>query len=370
MYVAVKGGEEAIGNAHKLLAAQRRGDPAVPEIEIEQIGGQLSRAVARVMAEASLYAPREAALAVKQAQGDLIEAVFLLRASRAAWPRFGYSEALDADKMQIKRRISGVWKDLPGGQILGPTFDYSHRLLDASLAEKKEPAQTPTAEPGRERTEAGETEIVFDCPKAMRALSRQGLIEEEPAVAREPLDLTREPLDFPAGRDLRLQNLARADEGFLLSLAYSSQRGFGSVHPFVSELRLGTVKVEIIPPELGFPLAIGEIEITECETVNQFHGGGALKPCFTRGYGLVFGCNERKALSMAIVDRALRAKEFGEEIKGPAQDEEFVMQHSDNIEAAGFVEHIKLPHYVDFQAELSMLKSLRENYRQGGGRDE
>ena len=368
MYVAVKGGEEAISNAHKLLESQRRGDPAIEEIEINQIRGQLSRAVARVMAEASLYAPREAALAIKQAQGDMIEAIFLLRASRTTFPRFGYSEALDTNQMRIKRRISGTWKDLPGGQILGATFDYTHRLLDCSLAVKKEKPQESKAL--AELSVTDEKEIELDCPKAMTALSSQGLIEQEHENGKEPLDLTREPLNFPAGRDLRLQNLARADEGFLLSLAYSSQRGFGSVHPFVSELRQGSVKVEITPPELGFPVVIGEIDITECETVNQFHGVGQVAPCFTRGYGLVFGHNERKALSMAIVDRALRAQDFGEEIKGPVQDEEFVMLHSDNIEASGFVEHIKLPHYVDFQAELSMLKSMRENYGKSEAEDE
>ena len=37
MYVAVKGGERAIENAHALLADARRGDPAVPEISLEQI---------------------------------------------------------------------------------------------------------------------------------------------------------------------------------------------------------------------------------------------------------------------------------------------------------------------------------------------
>jgi len=93
--------------------------------------------------------------------------------------------------------------------------------------------------------------------------------------------------------------------------------------------------------------------------VNQFTGGDGRPPRFTRGYGLVFGQSERKAMSMALVDRALRADEFAEERKGPAQDEEFVLAHSDNVQATGFVEHLKLPHYVDFQAELALLRQLR-----------
>ncbi len=351
MYVAVKGGEAAIRAAHALLEKERRGDPEIPELGLDQIAGQLGLAVDRVMAESSLYAPRLAALAVKQARGDLVEAVFLLRAARTTFPRFGYSRPVDTGSMAVRRRISGTWKDLPGGQLLGATFDYTHRLLDFRLAEEGGLTPEPTAPPAAEEP--------LHCPKAMTALTSEGLIEPEDDDGLEPGDLTREPLDYPAGRALRLQNLARADEGFLLALAYSSQRGFGSVHPFVSELRQGSVTVEFVPEDLGFPVTVGEIDVTECETVNQFQGGGGLAPTFTRGYGLTFGNNERKALAMAIVDRALRSGELGEEVKGPAQDEEFVLSHSDNVEASGFVQHIKLPHYVDFQAELSMLRRMR-----------
>ena len=45
MYVAVKGGEKAIDNAHKLLADERRGDTQTPEIGVNQIDAQLGRAV-------------------------------------------------------------------------------------------------------------------------------------------------------------------------------------------------------------------------------------------------------------------------------------------------------------------------------------
>lgn len=352
MYVAVKGGAQAIDAAHRLMEKRRRGDPEQPELSIAQIREQLGLAVDRVMAEGSLYAPELAALAVKQARGDLVEAIFLMRASRTTFPRFGYSLPVDTGRMSLERRISATWKDLPGGQLLGPTFDYTHRLLDYSLLEESEPA--PKVE------SAVDAEPELNCPKAMSALTGEGLMELEDDDGREPGDITRQPIDFPIDRAERLQNLARSDEGFTLALAYSTQRGFGSVHPFVSELRQGSVTVEFIPEELGFPIVLGEIEVTECETANQFKGGGGQPPTFTRGYGLSFGHNERKALAMAIVDRSLRAGDLGEEIKGPAQDQEFVFSHSDNVEAAGFVSHIKLPHYVDFQAELSMLRQMRK----------
>src|SRR5450759_1215739 len=98
-YVAVKGGERAISNAHSWLAEERRGDPAIPELGILQIREQLGRAVDRVMAEGSLYDRDLAALAIKQAQGDLIEAAFLLRAYRTTLPRFAHSDPIDTGAM-------------------------------------------------------------------------------------------------------------------------------------------------------------------------------------------------------------------------------------------------------------------------------
>jgi alpha-D-ribose 1-methylphosphonate 5-triphosphate synthase subunit PhnI len=197
------------------------------------------------------------------------------------------------------------------------------------------------------------------CPKVLGFLEKEGLLPPEAGEDVFPGDLTRQPLELPAGRDIRLQNLARADEGVLLALAYSTQRGFGSTHPFTGEMRMGEVEVFFTPEELGFPVLVGEVTLTECESVNQFTGGKGRPASFTRGYGLVFGESERKAVSMAIVDRALRAGEFDEEERGPAQNAEFVLYHSDNVEASGFVQHIKLPHYVDFQAELALVRALR-----------
>src|ERR1700685_3277919 len=146
MYVAVKGGERAIENAHRLLAQERRGDPAVPELSLEQIEQQLTLAVDRVMNEGSLYDRELASLAIKQARGDMIEAIFLLRAFRATLPRFGAAEPVDTGKMQVRRRVSSTFKDIPGGQILGATFDYTHRLLDPQLGENSEPDYPAAAE--------------------------------------------------------------------------------------------------------------------------------------------------------------------------------------------------------------------------------
>ncbi|WP_299861846.1 carbon-phosphorus lyase complex subunit PhnI [uncultured Hoeflea sp.] len=353
MYVAVKGGEAAIANAHKLLAARRRGDRQVPALTLEQIAGQLALAVDRVMGEGSLYDPELAALAVKQARGDLIEAVFLLRAYRTTLPRFGHSEPVDTGKMVVERRISAVYKDLPGGQLLGPTFDYTHRLLDPDLA-GDQPCEPPAAE-----TDSGEP-----ITRVSDILSSEGLIEDDPVSdpSAPVADITRNPTEYPMGRDGRLQTLARGDEGFLLALAYSTQRGYARSHPFVGEIRIGEVDVEVMMPELGFAVTIGRIKLTECQMVNQFKGSSKAPPQFTRGYGLVFGQAERKAMAMSLCDRALRATELGEDIVAPAQDEEFVLSHCDNVQATGFVEHLKLPHYVDFQAELDLVRRMRAEH--------
>jgi alpha-D-ribose 1-methylphosphonate 5-triphosphate synthase subunit PhnI len=357
MYVAVKGGERAIANAHALLADHRRGDAAVPELTVAQIREQMALAVNRVMTEGSLYDRDLAALAIKQARGDLIEAVFLVRAYRTTLPRFGFALPVDTARMLIRRRISATYKDLPGGQVLGPTFDYTHRLIDFALAADgivPEPAIAPS-------------EAAAHTPRVTDIIGGEDMIETNPPfVAGQPVgDLTRDPLAFPADRDLRLQNLARGDEGFLLALGYSTQRGYGRTHPFVGEIRMGDIEVEWEIPELGLTMSLGAITVTECQMVNQFTGSATEPARFTRGYGLGFGHCERKVMAMALLDRALRADEFGEERKAPAQDEEFVLSHSDNVQATGFVEHLKLPHYVDFQAEITFLRQLRREHAAG-----
>ncbi len=349
MYVAVKGGERAIESAHAWLAEERRGDTDVAELSIAQIREQLKLSVDRVMAEGSLYDPDLAALAIKQSRGDLIEAIFLIRAYRTTLPRFGASAPVDTGAMACDRRISATFKDLPGGQVLGPTFDYTHRLLDFKLAADGDVPEAPSITPD-----------LSEVPHVTEFLNQEGLIEEAPFEDTTPPDLTREPLEMPADRALRLQALTRSDEGFTLGLAYSTQRGYARNHAFVGELRIGAVAVEMDIPELGFAVEIGEVTLTECETVNQFKGSKTEPPQFTRGYGLVFGQSERKAISMALVDRALRWEELGEDNVGaPAQDTEFVLYHADNIQATGFLEHIKLPHYVDFQSELELVRKLR-----------
>ncbi len=366
MYVAVKGGAAAIESSWRLLEQQRRGDSAIAALSVAQIRAQLSLAVDRVMSEGSLYDPELAALAIKQASGDLLEAVFLLRAYRTTLPRLGYALPLDTARMALLRRISATFKEVPGGQLLGPTYDYTQRLLDfALLAEEGHGEPVPAAPEAPPGGAASSLEPAGLVPRINDLLAREGLLETpQPRDDGLTGDLTREPLMFPADRALRLQALARGDEGWLLGMGYSTQRGYANSHPFAGEIRRGFVSVELEPDELGFAIDIGDLEVTECQMVNQFDGSRELPPQFTQGYGLAFGGSERKTMAMALVDRALRADELGEPRTAPAQDPEFVLSHADNVEASGFVQHLKLPHYVDFQAELELVRKLRASHAQ------
>lgn len=111
MYVAVKGGEKAIDAAHALQESRRRGDTDLPELSVAQIEQQLNLAVDRVMTEGGIADRELAALALKQASGDNVEAIFLLRAYRTTLAKLAVSEPLDTTEMRLERRISAVYKE-------------------------------------------------------------------------------------------------------------------------------------------------------------------------------------------------------------------------------------------------------------------
>ncbi|MGE0313579.1 MAG: carbon-phosphorus lyase complex subunit PhnI [Lautropia sp.] len=377
MYIAVKGGEQAIEASYRLLDEARRGSGGHARLGIGQLVEQLGLLVDRVMADAGVHDPRLAALAIRQARGDLVEASFLLRAYRTTLPRFVDSLPLDTARMRVDRRVSAIFKDLPGGQLLGATFDYTQRLLDDDDDDGDDSSDgsgdgsgdvgptAPTDAATRPRAADARSGEARDArvPGALDALAAQGLLEPaSPADGDpDPQDITRSPPSFPLERSARLQMMARSDEGWLLGMAYSTQRGYANSHPFAGDLRIGKVALEIEPPELGFAISVGEIVVSECQMLTQFTDTEA-SPRFTRGYGLTVGATERKAMAMALVDRAQRHDEFGECADGglqPAQDAEFVLMHGDSVEASGFVQHLKLPHYVTFESELALLRALR-----------
>lgn len=350
-YVAVSGGTEAILNAEKLLTYFRFKGKSKPLL-VEQIRDQMRLAVDKVMGEGALYAPNMAALAMKQAEGDLFEAAFILRAFRATQPRRYVSLAVDTTKMHLIRRISGAFQDIPGGQILGPTRDYTQRLVDFSLlSEQPKEMEKMLSNIGIQIVPA---QLPDTFPKVVDLLRREGLLAPlEPS--QEVLDITRQTLSFPSCRSAKLQSLCRGETGAMMALAYSSVRGFGDIHPCLGELRVGYVPLYITHPgSAEKSVYVGRVLVTETEIIAQYSEGDKKnKPQLTLGYGLCFGHNELKAMAMAILDRSTRSKANE---KAPAEDEEFVLYHIDGIEAAGFINHFKLPHYVTFQSTLDRLR--------------
>ena len=410
-YVAVCGGGKAIEESLKLLECERVSSSA--PWGTDEIEGTFPELVDQVMGEASLYAPRLAALALKQAQGSPDEAVFLLRAFRSTLERPYVSRPVDTAQMRVARRVSAAFKDVPGGQVLGATRDYSHRLLAfdletegaEELAEKRAELTAHFDEAAQASEAAGREGVSAVMPRVLDYLRAQGLLAQVAADDAEPVDATMVPLSFPAPRSVRLQTLARGMTQAVEALGYAAIRGFGPAHPTVGELRQGRVAVAVDHPlEAGGPedaYYLGSIPVTEVESVFEDEGasgasegagagtgagsgggstggaraaGGSVEGvaaaagsaagcsasggaslALTVGYGLVFGRAETKAIAMSVLDHCL---EHGD-ARYPTEDEEFVLYHVDGVEATGFISHLKLPHYVTFQSKLSSVRETR-----------
>ena len=365
-YVAVKGGSAAIERACALFAYERDKGSSAP-LAIAQMKEHLYLATDRIMSEGGVYAPQLAALAMKQSAGDMLEASFMLRAFRATQQRMGYSVPADTSGMRIIRRISSAFKDIPGGQILGATSDYTLRLLDFGLLDDDTSRRQAVLDRIALDLPGPQIEMPATFPKVIEILRREGLLEEAlPADQQEdaPSDITRQPLTFPAPRSARLQAMARGETGGMLTLAYSSMRGYGNIHPTLGELRIGYLPLFMPHPESGEAITIGEVKVTEAEVLARFQGKDGL-PRFSLGYGFCFGQNEIKAIAMAILDRCTRSAAPA----CPAEDQEFVLYHTDGIEAMGFCNHWKLPHYVDFLSDLDRLRKAQEIARAGEPRE-
>jgi alpha-D-ribose 1-methylphosphonate 5-triphosphate synthase subunit PhnI len=354
-YVAVSGGEAAIARAEQLVKYYRLKGGSTP-LEVTQIRDQLRFVVDRVMAEGALYAPDLAALALKQAEGDLNEAALMIRAYRATQPRRYYSQLIDTNEMRMIRRISATFQEVPGGQILGPTRDYTQRLLDFSLM--KEDTCSVNDFLNKLGLDLPEQEVPLQFPKIIELLRQEDLLDYPGDGGQPPVDITRESLAFPCPRSARLQSLARGETGSMMALAYSVSRGWGEIHPYIGELRVGYAPLYINHTVSQRTVYAGSVLVTEAEMITGYTESDKNgKPRFALGYGLCFGHNEIKAIAMGILDVSMRSQKSQ---KTPAEDEEFVLYHIDGIEASGFVAHWKLPHYVTFQSDLDRLRKSQE----------
>jgi alpha-D-ribose 1-methylphosphonate 5-triphosphate synthase subunit PhnI len=413
--------EEAIEAAETLTKAYRLGQgKQTVSISPAMIQQQMRLLIDRVMSEGGLFAPGLAALALKQAEGDTFEAAFLLRAYRSTLARHHYSETVDPEQMRVIRRISSSFKDIPGGQVLGPTYDYTHRMLNFGLREEEiEDFLPPDIVP----PDLQGTPLTYK--KVLDILRQEGLVGDTPDVQRhqkdqkiqddqchhgdqvnqddqthrenqdsqknighdvnpgaqydqsgvreqhvldsgdtknanledEPFDITRERLPFPAPRSARLQALSRGETGVMTALAYSSMRGFGAVHPTIGELRVGYLPVYIPHPYLADEhVYIGEIFVTEVESINHFREN---EETGNVEFTIGYGfCFGQNELK--AISMAILDRSITDGGEAPAEDEEFVLTHIDSVESNGFVSHLKLPHYVTFQSALDRIRHTND----------
>jgi alpha-D-ribose 1-methylphosphonate 5-triphosphate synthase subunit PhnI len=359
-YVAARGGEQAIQFAEQLHGLL---NGPLTSAAVRAIERGLPYLVDRVMGEGSLYAPELAALAIAQAGGDLYEAVLLLRAYRSTQPRLAYAAPVHQSELLTVRRISAAFKDIPGGQVLGPTLDYSHRLLRLDLLDEGQQAgderrKTKDESQQVEIDDASKEADALPSSFAFRPLSLPAVADWQrtsgllaPLPERESTDpaacpdVTREPINFPAPRAHRLQSLARADTGGVLTLGYASMRGYGLAHPTVNELRLGYAELTLRHPLSGASFSAGRVRISQAEVVNTAASGLRL------GFTATMGWNEVKCIAGSMLDLEMDAPQ-----PHPAHSEEFVLYHTEAVESSGFCIHYKLPHYVTFASGLDTVR--------------
>lgn len=373
-YVAVTGGEQAI--AASLDLNELRRVEAGRSVAVEDILATMPDLVNQVQSEGSLWAPKIAAVAIKQACGSIEEAVFLMRAYRSTLERLYTSRVVDTDGMRAGRRISAAFKDIEGGQILGATRDYSHRLIEFELADETVSDARERAREIRARlsapADADAAALLDRVPRVLTYLRSIDMVRDWPVDDTEPVDITKTPLSFPAPRSVILQALSRGLTQAVVAIGYAAIRGFGLSHPTVGELRRGTVAIEIDAPGAPEGAAaedayyLGSIPVTEVESLivsDEEDGDGGHRSALDVGYGLVMGDDESKAIAMSVLDHSLRA----DDVRFPTQDQEFVLYHIDGVEATGFISHLKLPHYVTFQSKLD--SALRSAAEKGGEAD-
>ncbi len=338
-YVATRGGERAIEQAERLFRAEM--GQITPD-RVAEIRAALPYLVDRVMGEASLYDEDLAALALAQTGGELSEAVLLLRAWRTTQPRLGVAEPVQQTDLFVHRRISAAFKDVPGGQVLGPTLDYAHRILATDVL-----AGTPYMP---DAVEAAEVPAAAHYPAVSAWQAENALVDlpaPDPTRGADIPDITREPLLFPAKRAHTLQSLARAETGGVLALGYSAMRGYGLAHPTVNELRLAEAEIVVRHPR-GTPFSAGRVKVSQAEVVSKQGETLGL------GFAATFGWNEVKVIAAATLDLQGSGAP-----KGAPIEEEFVLYHTEGVESSGFCIHFKLPHYVTFQSSLDAMRDAK-----------
>jgi len=346
-YVAIKGGAEAINSSKRFFHAE---NAALEKVENDTLIEGLRFSCDRIMGEGALYTEKLAAEAIKKTGGDLLEAAFYVRAHRSTCQRIGAIAPVDTENIRIVRRVSSAFKEIEGGQILGPSCDYVIRLF-SDLATAKEKAG-----------DGNKSVKSIRVKSALSALRQEDKVMFLENKEDKPFDITRSfPLP-PYQRSALMQTMARGETGAMLAFSYTSMRGYGDVHPTIGDLRLGIAEIKYTHPFTSQEVKVGEMRVTACETVGAFERDerdGKLR--LAVGYGFCFGFNETKAIAMSILDLAMHHRGYSVGGTGIADNPEMVIHHIDAIESMGFANHFKLPHYVTFQADLHVLKKAKED---------
>lgn len=366
-YAAARGGRAAIAAAEDLVRRERIVGSS-PWLGTDQLVDRLRLAVDRVMGEAGLWCPDLAATALRQAEGDPIEAAHLLRSYRATLPRFAYSEPVDTDRAVVLRRIVPAYRNPPGPQLLGRTTDYTGRLLDLT------PEVDARAEAEKLAALAWETDGLGDGtdirdprddpgddarrrPRRLLEVLRDAdlVVDRRRADDPEPIDITRVPARPPAPRSARLAVMARAETGALVNLWYRNILGpDGYLHEItLGDTRHARLPVPVTHPHTRGAVTIGEVRVTEVEAIEDLDGIDEDRGRFDVGYGMCLGHNERKAIAMANLDIACHRD------AGRTQLEQSILLTTDGLDASGFLEHLKLPHYVTFRSMVERKQAVR-----------
>lgn len=342
-YYAIKGGEEAIKNSLNFYSDLTS---HAQNIEDKSLIEGLTYSIDKVISEGSLYSKKLAATAIKRSAGDLLNASFFLRAHRSSCQRIGIAQEIDVNDMRLTRRISSAFKDIEGGQLLGPSNDYEIKLLvdlknqDVDIEEY-----------------SNEDNII---KSALTPLRNDNLIKVLPKED-EPWDITRNYPTAPYPRSAVLQVMSRGESGSLLCVGYTTMRGYGDIHPTIGDLRIGELDIKFTHPFTKEEVKVGTIEATAVECVGTFNQDANGDTKLTTGFGFCFGKNETKAISMSMIDLSLYNSHYsvgGEHII--AADFDMIMHHLDGIESFGMTNHFKLPHYVTFQTDYQIFKSAQK----------
>lgn len=348
-YVAIKGGADAIRASKRFFRDFIDHSKKIGDDELQK---GLVFSCDKIMSEGALYSEKLAAEAIRRTGGDLLEAAFYLRAHRSTCRRIGEAEQVNSDSMRVLRRISSAFKDIEGGQILGPSCDYVIRLFHAHIQEDKQnqKVSSPEVSTGSD-----------DTPSGVDSLRRRDQVIVLENKETKAFDVSRSfPLP-PYPRSALMQVMARGETGAMLAFSYTSMRGYGDVHPTIGDLRIGYLTIEFTHPFTGNKVKIGEIRVTACESIGSFSRDpidGKMR--LSTGFGFCLGFNETKAIAMSILDMAIHHNSYSVGGMDIAANPEIIIHHIDGIESMGFCNHFKLPHYVTFQADIQVLDKTEE----------